>query len=919
MSNPVLERPNPCVREPLLGTEMLVVLDPRVPHYRKLAAGVLPGATVLILDATENAIAQIGSFLNQNRGFRSLHLIAHGSPGCLYLGNIALGLDNLNGYAPQLQQWGMGEILIYGCQVAVAEGKEFVKNLAQLTRANVAASETLTGSVARGGNWEFEFAIGEMRSPLAFKGETLSTYDGIFATFNAADVTELISAINQANDEVANPGADTIVLAGGTYSLTNPIEVFGGNSDNLPPAAQIPRGFSGLPEITSNITIEGNGATIELGAGATGDFRIFYVDGEDGLLGNLTLNNLTLSGGRATATGMSPQGPNFTSGNDGGAIFNTGTVVINSSTLSGNAASDDGGAIFNLGTVTINNSTLENNEAGLNMPGPFGGGGAIANENPLGLGGILNLNGTTITGNTAGAQGGGGIRNEQGGVLTRQNSPVTGNTIPPAAPAGSENILNMATELASNISVSDGMMNPIPDGQTTPPVDLGTTTPGVALPNATLTVANSGNFNLIFGPITVSPNLTIVTPPMTVPATGTDSLVLSAPVSGDAGVFTGTVEITSNDGDDAQNIYDFAVQYTVDGPEINVVDPNSANVPTGTGNFDFGTVAPGTILNFTIQNQGTQPLNLSNLQLPTGLILVGPLPASVAAGDSTPLQLQIDPNFSGAVNGTVTFDNNDFNEAPYQFNIAGTVSGGPVPPQPPQPPPPVGTGPLTQDSNNVFVIGPNSGQNNLKIQLVGREVKFINEIGVFRVNANNEVLDVQGNSTGIDPHDLNYRDAAIANGRAIFSVVRDTFSVNSTNRILSGMSDGIGPNIEQFNVGDRLLFYLVSDGTTDATLAGRVPAGEVNLSSTFGATVGRNFFVQARVEDLGNGRFQIAWEDITLGGDNDFNDAVITIEQTGQAPPLGTNLQGSEEGEIVDLRTATGSQTVRWSIVGREA
>jgi hypothetical protein len=106
------------------------------------------------------------------------------------------------------------------------------------------------------------------------------------ATFDIADgdVAGLIAAINTAN---GNGQADTINLAnGGTYTLTTE-----DNDTNGP---------NGLPLITSQITINGNGATIRRDPSyacpvddGTSDFRIFQV----GTAGNLTLNDLTVSNG----------------------------------------------------------------------------------------------------------------------------------------------------------------------------------------------------------------------------------------------------------------------------------------------------------------------------------------------------------------------------------------------------------------------------------------------------------------------------------------------------------------------------------------------------------------------------------------------------------------------------------------------
>ncbi|HJS28739.1 MAG TPA: choice-of-anchor Q domain-containing protein, partial [Anaerolineales bacterium] len=118
--------------------------------------------------------------------------------------------------------------------------------------------------------------------------------------------------------------------------------------------------------------------------------------------GTLTMNNSTLSG-------------NSNVGSSGG-ISNNGTVTVNNSTLSGNSAYFTGGGIRNFGTVTINNSTLSGNSA------LAGYGGGITNG---GTTGILTVNNSTLSGNSAGTNGGGIFNN---GTLTVSNSTLNGNS-----------------------------------------------------------------------------------------------------------------------------------------------------------------------------------------------------------------------------------------------------------------------------------------------------------------------------------------------------------------------------------------------------------------------------------------------------------------------------------------------------------
>ncbi len=73
----------------------------------------------------------------------SLHIISHGSPGTLYLGNTTLELHNLEQYRSQLQKWDIAHLYIYGCQVAAGDaGAEFLQKLHQITQAQIYANPT---------------------------------------------------------------------------------------------------------------------------------------------------------------------------------------------------------------------------------------------------------------------------------------------------------------------------------------------------------------------------------------------------------------------------------------------------------------------------------------------------------------------------------------------------------------------------------------------------------------------------------------------------------------------------------------------------------------------------------------------------------------------------------------------------------
>jgi cysteine-rich repeat protein len=216
-------------------------------------------------------------------------------------------------------------------------------------------------------------------------------------------------------------GDDIIELPTDTYILTD-----------------VEAAISGLPNVTDNLTVNGNGSTIMRDPAAP-EFRIWTPGGGVSTI-TMVINDLTIQGGkpppgnngagiffnaivnddilelnRVTFTGN-------TANDQGGAFFNFfGTVEIRESTFWGNSnTGTNGGAILNIGTLTLTNSTISGNQTPEN-------GGGIFNES-----GTISLNNVTITGNSADNDGdgtgdGGGIYNFQGNTFILRNSIIGGN------------------------------------------------------------------------------------------------------------------------------------------------------------------------------------------------------------------------------------------------------------------------------------------------------------------------------------------------------------------------------------------------------------------------------------------------------------------------------------------------------------
>lgn len=165
----------------------LVFIDPKVENYQTLIAGVLPNTSVVVLDNDQDGIEQINQVLASHRGVNSLHIVSHGAPGRVYLGNSQLSNETLNRYAAKLMGWANAlsadaQLLLYGCEVAQTEqGMAFVQRLSELTGAVVAASDNLTGSATLGGDWELDICTKASVRSLVFQPEVMAAYTSVLA------------------------------------------------------------------------------------------------------------------------------------------------------------------------------------------------------------------------------------------------------------------------------------------------------------------------------------------------------------------------------------------------------------------------------------------------------------------------------------------------------------------------------------------------------------------------------------------------------------------------------------------------------------------------------------------------------------------------------------------------------------------
>ncbi len=210
----------------------VVLLDHQQNGLKQIAAHLLAQTQVIVITPISfdqnNPSADLASAAESTQLYDAIHILSHGSAGQLYLGSTLVNTGNLKDHQNQLQQIGAvlnetGDLLLYGCDVAQGEsGAQFITALAEMTEADVAASNDLTGSIRLGGNWNLENQIGKVESTtialnsgyqqvLAINTITGSKYS---ETLNGTSGDDHIDGGGGHDDIDGGGGTDTVVFFG---------------------------------------------------------------------------------------------------------------------------------------------------------------------------------------------------------------------------------------------------------------------------------------------------------------------------------------------------------------------------------------------------------------------------------------------------------------------------------------------------------------------------------------------------------------------------------------------------------------------------------------------------------------------------------------------------------------------------------
>jgi len=334
--------------------KQIIFVDESVRDHLSLIDGLQTDAEVFVINSATNGLRQIADALKGRTDIASIHVFSHGAEGQMRLGDFTVSTDNLSENKDALTEIGSalsedGDILLYGCNVATDTGQQFISSIAALTRADVAASDDLTGASSQGGDWDLEASAGDIEAATL----SATSFQGVLGVPVVSDQTDAkigILAPAQIVDADVSFASGTDYTGGYVdFSLASIT-----TSDTLALTSAADVNASGAISIVGSIVYQGTGASREI---------IGAVDSVlDGTNGNNLRINLTSAitntsfetnlDGWTLTNAVYPTNLNGTAidfvyngGGVGGNTAGTGTGTINSN-----------GGGYNSGSTTLSSA-----------------------------------------------------------------------------------------------------------------------------------------------------------------------------------------------------------------------------------------------------------------------------------------------------------------------------------------------------------------------------------------------------------------------------------------------------------------------------------------------------------------------------------------------------------------------------------
>lgn len=184
--------------------------------------------------------------------------------------------------------------------------------------------------------------------------------------------------------------------------------------------------------------------------------------------------------------------------------------------------------------------------------------------------------------------------------------------------------------------------------------------------------------------------------------------------------------------------------------------------------------------------------------------------------------------------------------------------------------PPLQSKPLKLKNNKdtITISGGDSDKPNISFTIKGNGSNQVSELGLFLVD------DDEGTIDGFSPNDKEYKEKALGRAKVIFSTINN----NPNGFSLEGLERVIG-----LDINAKFRFFSISDRTTTIDSIFKTKSfDKITLSSV----TSLNF------NEVSDTAFTI-----------NFNNLIISIEAGSKNLVLGTGLQDTREGEVIDLRS----------------
>ena len=172
-----------------LKRKQIVFIDKQVPDFEKLSKSFRKNVEIHFIETNEDGFKKIEQTLENGKKYSAIHIIGHGSAGQILFGNALLTNESIENYKSILGNIGesltkKGDILFYGCNIAANDkGEALLKKISNFTKADIAASNDLTG---KGGDWNLEKKYGIVET----ENVQVVDYDYYLGTFKNEAVGE---------------------------------------------------------------------------------------------------------------------------------------------------------------------------------------------------------------------------------------------------------------------------------------------------------------------------------------------------------------------------------------------------------------------------------------------------------------------------------------------------------------------------------------------------------------------------------------------------------------------------------------------------------------------------------------------------------------------------------------------------------